>query len=295
MADIILKDGAAQEQTYAGISTIKVPQVGGDYAEFKAGGGQATGGVPILTNMARMRADPGTTWGLTTLTGSPMNITFYFDVPKTVKVIGARAQGGIYLRNPETHKGKMEGFYGTKDFTAAEKDENTTRYSFTESYSYTYGETEAVTSYGYVSYDFIYEGVSISVRDGEAVLSGSKALEFLTSSLFGVGDTQQFEVYDLRECVQTDFEWTTEFRNISGCKKAYFPAGIAKLPGGFMVMMPNLELADFSLATAVPALGGTYCFNEGKGDFQIKVPAALYDEWIAAKNWSSFASHIVAV
>lgn len=81
MADIILKDGAAQEQTYTGISTIKVPQVGGGYAEFSAGGGQTLGDTPLV-NMKSLASTLPNTWGVITLTGSPMNIPLYFDVPK---------------------------------------------------------------------------------------------------------------------------------------------------------------------------------------------------------------------
>lgn len=51
---------------------------------------------------------------------------------------------------------------------------------------------------------------------------------------------------------------------------------------------------DFSNATFVPVLGGTLAFNARDG-LQILVPAALYDEWIAATNWTAYADYIVAV
>ena len=52
---------------------------------------------------------------------------------------------------------------------------------------------------------------------------------------------------------------------------------------------------DFSSHTSVPALSNSNAFTSVPSDCEIRVPAALYDEWIAATNWSSLASKIVAV
>ena len=56
----------------------------------------------------------------------------------------------------------------------------------------------------------------------------------------------------------------------------------------------GVKFFDFSQHTAVPTLG-TSVFNLCASDLEIRVPAALYDEWIAATNWSTYASKIVAV
>ena len=52
---------------------------------------------------------------------------------------------------------------------------------------------------------------------------------------------------------------------------------------------------DFTHHTQVPTLSSIYAFNEIAADCEIRVPVALYDEWIAATNWSTYASQIVAV
>lgn len=54
-----------------------------------------------------------------------------------------------------------------------------------------------------------------------------------------------------------------------------------------------MKVYDFSKHTSVPTLGGTSVFNSIPSDCKIVVPDALYDEWIAATNWSSYASYIV--
>jgi hypothetical protein len=50
---------------------------------------------------------------------------------------------------------------------------------------------------------------------------------------------------------------------------------------------------DFRALTAVPTLVSGYAFTDIPSDCKIVVPDALYDEWVAATNWSSFASYII--
>lgn len=52
---------------------------------------------------------------------------------------------------------------------------------------------------------------------------------------------------------------------------------------------------DFSDCEAVPKLGSTNAFTNINANAEIKVPSALYDEWIAATNWATYAKYIVAV
>ena len=56
-----------------------------------------------------------------------------------------------------------------------------------------------------------------------------------------------------------------------------------------------LEVVDFSQATAVPALANINAFANTNNTYKIVVPDALYNDWIAASNWSdsSIVGHIV--
>lgn len=47
---------------------------------------------------------------------------------------------------------------------------------------------------------------------------------------------------------------------------------------------------DFTKHTFVPTLGAKSAFNNNASDCIFKIPAALYDEWIAATNWSAVAA-----
>lgn len=50
---------------------------------------------------------------------------------------------------------------------------------------------------------------------------------------------------------------------------------------------------DFSSSSSIPTLSNTNAFYYMPSNCKIIVPDALYDEWIAATNWSSYASYII--
>ena len=57
----------------------------------------------------------------------------------------------------------------------------------------------------------------------------------------------------------------------------------------------GLRFCDFTNHTSVPTLGGASAFRDTPADFEIRVPAALADEWKAATNWATCASYTVGV
>lgn len=57
----------------------------------------------------------------------------------------------------------------------------------------------------------------------------------------------------------------------------------------------SCKIYDFSLSTTVPTLQDTNAFTGIAADCEIRVPAALVDEWKAATNWATYADHIVGV
>ena len=54
-------------------------------------------------------------------------------------------------------------------------------------------------------------------------------------------------------------------------------------------------LFDFTACTAVPTLENANAFSGIPADCEIRVPAALLDEWKAATNWATYANQIVGV
>jgi hypothetical protein len=53
----------------------------------------------------------------------------------------------------------------------------------------------------------------------------------------------------------------------------------------------NISRYDFSSCTDIPSLQSSDVFNSSI-EYEIVVPAALYDAWITKKNWSTYASNI---
>ena len=54
----------------------------------------------------------------------------------------------------------------------------------------------------------------------------------------------------------------------------------------------SLTKYDFSQCTAIPTLSNTNAFSDINGICKIIVPDSLYDEWIVASNWSTYAKYI---
>lgn len=55
----------------------------------------------------------------------------------------------------------------------------------------------------------------------------------------------------------------------------------------------GMQLYDFTSFTTIPTLQAANAFYNMRTDCKIAVPDALYDNWIAASNWSSWAANIV--
>ena len=57
----------------------------------------------------------------------------------------------------------------------------------------------------------------------------------------------------------------------------------------------SCKIYDFAQSANVPTLKDTNAFTGIAADCEIRVPAALVDEWKAATNWATYADHIVGV
>lgn len=57
----------------------------------------------------------------------------------------------------------------------------------------------------------------------------------------------------------------------------------------------GVKYYDFTVLEAVPSLGDVNAFTGIAADCEIRVPAALADEWKAATNWMNYESYIIGV
>lgn len=77
-------------------------------------------------------------------------------------------------------------------------------------------------------------------------------------------------------------------------KTVVFPSSVTYIATYALGEMSSVLVYDFRNAAAVPTLAGTTAFNASNTNAKIVVPDSLYDSWVAATNWSSFSSQIVA-
>ena len=82
------------------------------------------------------------------------------------------------------------------------------------------------------------------------------------------------------------------FRNCRSLSSIVIPEGVTTIGDNAFELCTGLEKVDCSHLIAVPTLGSK-AFNTIRSACKIIVPDSLYDEWIAATNWSTYASQIV--
>ena len=80
-----------------------------------------------------------------------------------------------------------------------------------------------------------------------------------------------------------------------GLTRLAFPGDIASIDANAFVNCYSVRLYDFTHCTAVPTLANANAFTNINAACQIRVPAALADEWKAATNWATYADKIVGV
>ncbi len=73
------------------------------------------------------------------------------------------------------------------------------------------------------------------------------------------------------------------------------PSGVTSIGSSAFSQCYGMAFYDFTACTAVPTLENANAFNGIPADCEIRVPAALLDEWKAATNWATYANQIVGV
>ena len=71
------------------------------------------------------------------------------------------------------------------------------------------------------------------------------------------------------------------------------PPTLTSIPTNAWAYTNGITYYSFFEHTVVPTLANVAAMGRNTDTSKIYVPDALYDEWIAATNWSSIASRIV--
>lgn len=107
-----------------------------------------------------------------------------------------------------------------------------------------------------------------------------------------------YSCYALQSVNIPDSVTSIDDRAFSGCSSLasiVIPGGVTSVGGTVFHNCKAVRFYDFTQSTAVPTLSSTSAFNGIASDCEIRVPAALVDEWKAATNWATYAYCIVGV
>lgn len=85
------------------------------------------------------------------------------------------------------------------------------------------------------------------------------------------------------------------FSACRGIASITIPNSVTRIGNGAFSTCYGIAYYDFTALSAVPALSNTNAFSSIAADCEIRVPAALVEEWKAATNWSAYADYIVGV
>ena len=140
----------------------------------------------------------------------------------------------------------------------------------------------SVTVIGRYAFNFCYSLASVIIPDGVKSIDYSAFSScyslgsvVIPDSVTSIGSSVFYQCYSLASVI--------------------IPDGVKSIDSSMFFQCRSARYFSFANHTAVPTLSNTNAFRLIPSDCEIRVPAALYDKWIAATNWSTYASNIVAV
>ena len=162
-----------------------------------------------------------------------------------------------------------------------------------------------VTDIGAYTFAYCYSLTSIAIPDGAAsVGEGTFAYCYSLTSIAipdgatSIGESNFSECHSLASITIPDevtFIRSYVFENCYSLASITIPNGTTHVLINAFKQCYGMRYYDFSACTTVPTLSNTNAFTGIPSDCQMLIPAALYDEWSTATNWSTYAKYMVPV
>lgn len=106
-------------------------------------------------------------------------------------------------------------------------------------------------------------------------------------------ECKSLKIVDLRNSDVINIA-SQSFYDCPSLARVLFPSSLLQIESNAFGSCGGVDFYDFTACTAVPTLAATSALSSIPDDCEIRVPAALYDEWIAATNWATYADYIKA-
>jgi hypothetical protein len=138
----------------------------------------------------------------------------------------------------------------------------------------------SVTSIGIIAFSYCYSLSSIVIPNSITSIGGnafsncsSLASVVIPNSVTSIGNSV--------------------FQACKSLASVVIPNSITSIGDYGFLNCYGIAFYDFRASKSVPTLSATNAFSGIPSDCKIVVPDGLYDEWIAATNWSTYASKII--
>ena len=161
---------------------------------------------------------------------------------------------------------------------------------------------EDVTSIGNYAFFFCYSLTNITIPQGVTsignnVFANCYSITSITipQGVTSIGDTAFYYCYSLTSITipqSVTSIGTGAFYFCYSITSITIPQSVPSIGNGAFYYCCSILEYDFSSATSVPTLSNANAFIDINGICKIIVPDALYNDWIVATNWATYANYI---